>query len=348
MEQLSRRKFIEKSLKVSVGVGFVFMGGMNLAGCSFIDQIEGNAKKPKHIVKIGLVDPEGHPHIAACKRFAEIVHKKTNNEVKVEIYPSSQLGDAGDMIQGLNQGTIEAFFGAVTFLGNHIKDFWLPGTLYLFKDQDHCRKIHNGPEFKELSEKIQKEAGVRVFTMGYDRGPRHLISKKPLQTLEGLKGLRIRVPAQKSWVKNFELAGAAPQAIAVSETFTGLQQGIVQATEQASNWLYFNQYHSIAKNITKSYHNYEQGGLFFSELIYKSYPDDVKKVLFETAKEVETYHNELMEKDIVTSEEAMKEAGVAFHDIELEKWQDYFHDIIPTLSKEIGYSKSLVDSILES
>lgn len=349
MPQYNRRKFIEKSLKVGAGVGLIALGG-SLSACSSIgEKIQGvsTSKKPKHIVKIGLVDPEGHPHVLACQKYAEIVHEKTNNEVKVEIYPSSQLGGADDLVQGLNHGIVEVFFGAVTFLGNYVKDFWLPGTLYLFEDQDHCRKVHNSSGFKALTEMLRKESGIRTFTMGFDRGPRHLISKKPIQTLEDFKGLRIRVPAQKSWVENFELAGAAPQAISVEETFTGLQQGIVHATEQASNWLYFNQYQSIAKNITKTFHNYEQGGFFFSELIYKTYPEDVKQVLFESAKEIESYHNNLMEKDIEESEKNMKQDGVIFHDVKLEEWKKHFTELIPTLSKRMGYSQSLVDSILQ-
>jgi len=343
---LSRRDFVGKSIKYGVGGSLLLLSGLSIAGCSPFE--ESSARQAEHIVKIGLIDPDSHPHVEACKRFAELVHEKTNNEVKVEIYPSSQLGDASTILQGLQHGTVEAFFGAVTWLGANITDFWLPGTLYLFNDQEHCRNVHEGPEFKKLAEQAREKEGIRVFSMGYDRGPRHFISTNPIKGFEDLEGLKIRVPAQLSWVRNFEMAGAAPQAIALSETFTALQQGIVQATEQASNWLYFNSYYTIANNITKTHHNYEQSGFFFSDLIFDTYPADVKQVLQDTAEEIIPYHNDLIEKDIKTSEDEMKKENIDFHEINLEEWQSHFRELIPGLSKEVGYSMDLVNNILNN
>ncbi len=354
MEKITRRQFIGKTLKYGAGVTLLTMGGLSLAGCGTDTNTNtnngGNAKgkSPKYVVKLALIDPEGHPHVTTSQEYAKLVSEKTNGAVEVQVYSSAQLGQAGDLLKGMQQGTIEAFFGAVTWLGSYMPDFYLPGTLYLFKDQKHCREVHLSDAYNKLSEEVASKHGIRVASMAYDRGPRHLMCTKPVKSLEDFQGLKVRVPPQNSWVMNFELAGAAPHPMPLSETFTGLQQGMIDATEQASNWLYFNKYYTIANNLTLSYHNYEQGGLFFSERIFSAYPQDIQKILLETAEEVAQGHNDAMEKDIVDSEAKMKEENVVFHQVNVKEWDAHFKELIPQLSKELGYSESLVNSILKS
>ena len=307
--------------------------------------LAGNIHAAEYTIKAGLIDPPGHIDTKAAEKFARLVSEKTDGQVEVQVYPASQLGFAMDMLQGMKLGTVEMFIGATTWLGAFEKDFWISGCLYVFNDQEHARAVHEGPFFKKMSADLAKKHGIRIIRQDWDRGPRNFISTKPLKTVDDLKGLKVRVPEQKSWILNFKLAGANPTPIALAETFTGLQQGIVQATEQASNWLYFNKYHTIAKNLTRSNHNYEETGIMISEKVYQSMPEKYRQAMTEAAAEAGKWHNDIVTNEIKAAEAKMAEAGINIIDPDVAAWQKHFRDNFPELVKEVGYSPELAEYI---
>ena len=299
-------------------------------------------------LRVGLIDPPGHIDVQATERMADLVEEKTDGGLTLEVYPAAELGNAPDLLEGLTLGTVQMFVGATTWLGSYDIDYWISGVLYMFNDQEHARVILAGEAFEDLRETVREEHGIRVLTQSWDRGPRNFISTQPIETPEDLEGLRIRVPEQKSWINNFELAGANPTPIALAETFTGLQQGVVSATQQASNWLYFNNYHQVAENLTLSNHNYEETGVMISEDVYQDLPESYQTAITEAANEVTEWHNEQVLQEIEEAEAEMAEEGINIIEVDQEAWKDHFREIIPELAEVVGYSDSLLNSIMET
>ena len=307
-----------------------------------------HAEEAEHVLRAGLIDPASHIDTVATERVADLVAERTDGAVEIQVYPASQLGFAPDMMEGMRAGTIEMFVGAVTWLGAFETDYWLPGVLYVFDDQETSREIHRGPYFQELAETMREDHGIRVLTQDWDRKARHFAATESFTSPEEIQGMPIRVPEQESWIKVFELAGTEPSPIALAETFTGLQQGIIQATEQALNWLYFNNYHEVAENIVLTHHNYEQTGVFISEVVYQDLPQEYQEIIEETAKEVTEWRNTMADQEIEYAREQMEAEGANFIEVDVDEWQDYFRDRLwPELQEEIGYSEDLVEHIME-
>lgn len=297
------------------------------------------------VLKAGLIDPPGHIDVQATERMAERVAELTNGEVTMEVYPAAQLGFANDMLSGMKLGTLEMFVGATTWLGAFDTDFWISGTLYVFNDQEQARAMHEGEIFSDMADRLAEEEGIRILTQNWDRGPRNFISTTPVRSIEDLEGLKIRVPPQESWIENFTLAGAAATPMPLSETFTGLQQGIVEATEQASNWLYANKYHTIAPNLTRTNHNYEETGVMISERVYQSLTEDQRQALVTAAQEVADWHNEQVVAQIEEAEAAMEGEGVTIEDVDINNWKEHFRGEFDALVEIVGYSPELVEAV---
>ncbi|MFV0334572.1 MAG: TRAP transporter substrate-binding protein [Tropicimonas sp.] len=295
------------------------------------------------VLKVGLIDPPAHIDVRATERMAERVAELTGGELKLEVYPAAQLGFANDMLSGMKLGTIEMFVGATTWLGAFETDFWVSGTPYVFNDQDQARAVHEGEMFQGMADRLAEAHGIRVIAQNWDRGPRNFISTRPVETIEDLKGLKIRVPPQESWIENFKLAGAAATPMPLSETFTGLQQGIVEATEQASNWLYANKYYTIANNLTRTAHNYEETGVMIAERVYQSLSEDQRAALATAAAEIAPWHNEQVAQEIADAEKAMADEGVNILDVDVAKWQEQFRVNFDQIVEIVGYSPELAD-----
>lgn len=297
------------------------------------------------VLKVGLIDPPAHIDVVASERVAQRVAELTNGEVKMEIYPAAQLGFASDMLSGLKLGTVEMFVGATTWLGAFETDFWISGTLYVFNNQEQARAMHEGEAFQAMSENLVTNHGIRVLAQNWDRGPRNFIATRAVETIEDLEGLKIRVPPQESWIENFKLAGAAATPMPLSETFTGLQQGIVESTEQASNWLYGNKYHTIAGHLTRTNHNYEQTGIMISERVFQSLTEQQREAMELAMNEVTDWHNEQVAVQIAEAEKIMAEEGIAIIDVDIPVWKDHFRENFDTIVDIVGYSPALVDAL---
>jgi TRAP-type transport system periplasmic protein len=297
------------------------------------------------VLKVGLIDPPAHIDVVASQRVAERVAELTNGEVTMEIYPAAQLGFANDMLSGLKLGTVEMFVGATTWLGTFETDFWISGTLYVFNDQEQARAMHESETFEAMGDRLVENHGIRVLAQNWDRGPRNFISTRPVASIEDLNGLKIRVPPQESWIENFKLAGAAATPMPLSETFTGLQQGIVEATEQASNWLYGNKYHTIANNLTRTNHNFEETGVMISERVFQSLTEEQRTAIVQAINEVSDWHNEQVAIQIAEAEEKMAAEGINIIDVDVQAWKDHFRANFDTIVEIVGYSPELVDEL---
>ncbi len=297
------------------------------------------------VLKVGLIDPPAHIDVVASQRVADRVAELTDGEVKLEIYPAAQLGFANDMLSGLKLGTVEMFVGATTWLGAFETDFWISGTLYVFNDQEQARAMHESETFAGLGDRLVENHGIRVLAQNWDRGPRNFISTRPVASIEDLEDLKIRVPEQESWIESFKLAGAAATPMPLSETFTGLQQGIVESTEQASNWLYANKYHTIANNLTRTNHNYEETGVMISERVFQSLTEDQRTAIVKAIDEVAGWHNEQVAIQIADAEEKMAAEGINIIDVDVQAWKDHFRGNFDAIAEIVGYSPELVDEL---
>ncbi|PZX11301.1 tripartite ATP-independent transporter DctP family solute receptor [Palleronia aestuarii] len=304
-----------------------------------------SAAEAQTVLKVGLIDPPAHIDVKASEMLAEKVAEATDGAVTMEIYPAAQLGFANDMLSGMRLGTVEMFVGATTWLGAFDKDWWISGTPYVFNNQDQARTVHESELFQGLADKLAEEQGIRVLVQNWDRGPRNFIATEPVETIDDLSGLKIRVPPQDSWIQNFELAGAAPVPMPLSETFTGLQQGIVTATEQASNWLYANKYHTIAENLTRTGHNYEETGVMIAEPVWQSLTTEQQDAIMSAAEEISSWHNEQLVTEIEGAEQAMADEGVNVLDVDVEKWKSQFRENFDQVATSVGYSSDLVEDL---
>lgn len=304
-----------------------------------------SASLAETVLKVGLIDPPAHIDVVASERMAERVAELTDGEVKMEIYPAAQLGFANDMLSGLKLGTVEMFVGATTWLGTFETDFWISGTLYVFNDQEQARAMHESEVSQTMADDLVANHGIRVLAQNWDRGPRNFIATREVATIEDLEGLKIRVPPQESWIENFKLAGAAATPMPLSETFTGLQQGIVEATEQASNWLYGNKYHTIANYLTRTNHNYEETGVMISDRVFQSLTEDQRAAIVQAINEIAPWHNEQVAAQIDEAEEKMAAEGVTIVDVDIPTWKEHFRSNFDTIVETVGYSPELVEAL---
>ena len=171
-----------------------------------------------------------HAHHQAALLFAENVQKRTKGQVKVEVYPSGELGDQPALAEQITLGALDM---AVVSLGNmamYSKKLNAMTAPFLFEDYEHAHKVIDGfvMGWMNASLKEHDALGLSMFDYGFRQTTTKGVVVSKAEDLEGLK---IRVPPSTGLFAAFDAIGANTQRIAYSELYTSLKQGVVVGEE---------------------------------------------------------------------------------------------------------------------
>lgn len=168
--------------------------------------------------------------------FAEAVAKHTGGQIKVTVYPSSQLGKLQELAEAVSTGTIALSHNTAAGIGSLHEPFAALDTPYLYRDVDHLMKVVDvaSPVMKSLNDGLVKAAGVRVL-YAYYFGTRQLSANKLVKTPADLSGQKIRAIPFPIYMSTVEGLGAVPVPVDFSEVPTALATGKVNGQENPVN-----------------------------------------------------------------------------------------------------------------
>ncbi|MEN6413082.1 MAG: TRAP transporter substrate-binding protein [Veillonellales bacterium] len=250
-------------------------------------------EKKQITLKLGHIQSESDLWQLGAKKFAELVSAKTNGEIVIKIYPNSTIGNDRDMAEGLQMGSVD-FALIAGVLGNFEPSLQIMEMPYLFKDEDHLRKVIYGPVGAELLSNLQKSSNIRGLSF-WERGPRQLTSNKPINSLDDIKGLKIRVPEIPPMVAAWKAMGANPTPMAWGEVYTALQQNVIEAQENPIPYIQAGKINEVQKYIAITNHKYEYVILAMSNKTWEKLTPEQQKAITEAAEEATQYENKLVQ-----------------------------------------------------
>jgi TRAP-type transport system periplasmic protein len=227
--------------------------------------------------------PDNPRHIASLK-FAEVVKAKTNGQVEVTVSPSGQLGNDPAQITAVRSGALDITANSQGAFANVVPEYAAFGMPFIFADLPSAWKLLDGPLGKELADKTAEKGMV---VLGYwDNGIRHMSnSKRPLNTPEDMKGLKMRTPPDAVTTDIMQAVGAQAQQIAFTELYVALQQGVVDGQENPLMNISSAKLYEVNKFISLTGHKYEMTPFVMNKRSYDGLSDAHKKAVMEAAAE---------------------------------------------------------------
>ena len=264
-------------------------------------------------------------HLAA-EEFGRQVEKMTNGEVKVEVFPNSELGSERETLEGIPLGMAD-----ITLSGDSMAQ-WAPeinitSQLFLFRDDAHVEKFMQSDIEKRIEEQLVEKAGLRTLTY-FVRGPRYLTSNKPIKSIDDAKGLKIRIPTVPVYVKSWEAIGAKPVTMAFAEVFGGLQQGAVDAQENPLALIESAKLYEVQKYLNRTAHVRQAILMVIGEERFKSLKPEHQEAIKKAARIAHDYEHELFLKEETAIAERLKAKGVEFVDTDISGFKDAVKDVL--------------------
>src|SRR5437870_2127571 len=125
----------------------------------------------KMVWKASDVHPLGYPTVEAIERMGKKLDKATNGRITIQMYPSMQLGGEKEMIEQAQVGALQIARISVGAMGPVVDELNVFNMPFIFRDEQHMRKVIDGPSGQELLEKISNAPTSRLVVLGWmDRG----------------------------------------------------------------------------------------------------------------------------------------------------------------------------------
>jgi tripartite ATP-independent transporter DctP family solute receptor len=242
--------------------------------------------------------------------FAKEFEKLTKGKYVVEVYPADQLGKYDEQMQALRAGTQDiqlmdpnALDRYDTLAGLHVYPF-------LFRDADHFFKTYRGPVGAEMFEQIRTKTGVRLVGVLF-RGYRELTTvKRPINKLDDVKGLKIRVPPAKIFVETWKTLGANPTPMVWGEVYLGLKQGLIDAQENPFAISYHAKIYEVTKYLVLTHHAAGFFSFMVSDKKFQALPPDAQAAFRAAVAPAEAHYNEFVAKEQAQLLDEFKKKGM--------------------------------------
>ena len=231
--------------------------------------------------KMALGDAAGGTQDAAGKKFAEEFKSRTGGKHTIRLFHNGQLGSEQGTVNDAAIGTLDFSVLAINNITPFSPTVGLFTLPYMILSAEEAVKLTQGDIGAELVENTIRDAGVRIIAWSY-AGYRVLSnSKRPIKTMGDLKGIVVRVPKNEIMIDTYNAWGNNPTPMAWSETFTALQQGVVDAQDTPYITIHAMKFYEVQKYITNLRYLFLLEPIIVSESVFQGQSKDVQKAILE-------------------------------------------------------------------
>ena len=187
-----------------------------------------------------------HPVHRAMVRMAELVAERSDGQMRVDIYPSEQLGSERECVELIQIGSIAMTKVSASVAESFIPSFKAFSLPFLFGGREHLFAVLDGPIGREL---LLEGTGSRLRGLCYfDAGSRSFYTRdRPVLSPSDLQGLKIRTQESATAMRMVRALGGSATPIAWGELYTALQQGVVDGAENNPPSFYLSRHYEVCR-----------------------------------------------------------------------------------------------------
>jgi tripartite ATP-independent transporter DctP family solute receptor len=271
----------------------------------------------KMVLKATDVHPLGYPTVEAVVRMGKKLEQATNGRLSIQMYPSMQLGGEKEMIEQAQVGALAIARISVGPMGPLVPELNVFNLPFMFRDTAHMEKVIDGPIGDELLKKLSDHPTAGLIGLCWmNAGTRNVYnSKKPIQTVEDLKGLKIRMMGNPVFVDTMNALGGNGVAMGFDQLINAMQTGVVDGAENNEPTYMTGQHNRYAKFYSRTGHLMIPEILVFSKRVWGQLSKEDQDLIMKLAKEAQQEERVLWYEMEKKSIEEMQKAGVVITDI---------------------------------
>ena len=228
------------------------------------------------------------PQTLYAEEVAKLVKERTDGRVVIQVFPNSQLGNSGEMVDGVKSGAISMGHHEFASLAKIVPTVAVFNTPFVYRDAEHSLRATTeqfSPALKDLNQQLVKKGNIRIVG-SFFAGTRHLTSNEKVLSSKDMQGRKYRGVPIKLWSSMLTGMGAVATPVEVSELATALATGLVVGQENPLCNLYSLKLYEVQKYVMMTGHMHSTLAVFANEKAWKAIPATDRRILEDTMAEV--------------------------------------------------------------
>lgn len=304
--------------------------------------VEAAAKKTTYKIRVGHVLASNHPYTGGLEKFSELVAKKSNGAINIDVFANSQLGNERDMVEGLQIGTLEMCLVSTAPLSGFTDQFLVYDMPYIFTDTKTARACVDSEIGQRMLDSLSAQ-GIKGLVY-FENGFRNVTnSERPINHPDDLKGLKIRTMENKIQMDTFSAMGADPTPMAFGELFTALQQKTIDAQENPLAIIDTSKFYEVQKYLSMTEHFYAPAPLLMSQIFWENLTPEYRQIILECAKEARDYERGLLDEMNVKLLGEMTGRGMLINNVDKAEFRQAVQSVY---DKHVGGGKDQIPADL--
>jgi len=290
-----RRTLVAGSLVVLMGI-LVSCGGETLS-------------RDVRVLRLGHGLDPSHPVHKAMEFMAERVAEKSDSTLRIEIYPSEQLGTERQCLELLQIGSLDMAKVSAAVMQGFVPAYKALSMPYIYESEAHRFRVMEGKIGREI---LRMGTGKRLRGLTfYDAGSRSFYTNgQPIRTPGDLKGMKVRTMSSQTAIEMTKMLGGSPTPMSWGEVYTALQQGVVDGAENNPPTYHLSRQYEVTDYYSLDKHTAVPDVLLTGTQTWSQLSETERQWLQEAARESAQHQKKLWEKATQEALEAVKEAGV--------------------------------------
>lgn len=347
---MKNKKFIYLSLSAFIIILFTSCGKTGLEDVGMSTKRLEETQPEVIELRMGFENNMSEPFAQGVVKWSELLEEKSNGKMKIKIYPDSQLGGKPSLIDSMILGEPVATLADGAFYADYgSKDMGIVFGPFLFDTWDQVWRLTESDWYKGEEKKLE-ENGLKLISSNWVYGERHTLTVDPVEKVEDLKGMKIRVPSNRIQSLGFDTLGATSVGMDLGDVYQALQTKTIDGAENPLATLYGRKLHEVATNLILDGHVKNFTTIVCSSKWFNSLTKEQQNLLVSTANEAGLYNNKLQAEADVEYLQKMKDEGVTVVEPSEEVLSQFKEKAMPfyKLEKKFGWSDGLYDTVKEA
>lgn len=206
------------------------------------------AQSPR-VLNLGFSTPVESDYGVFSTKLAQLVKERMGDAIDVKIRCCATIATEDDAFKALQLGTVDAYFISQNNISPHFPLMDILVLPYVFQGAAHVRKVRDGAVAAELADRLLKATGVHLLSWGAVSYRDFYNSKRPINDVKDMVGLKVRVPKNEVMIQTFRNFGAEPIPLAWSETPAALQTGTVDGSDNGTSVIKAMKFYEFSKHL---------------------------------------------------------------------------------------------------
>ncbi|MBY6109893.1 TRAP transporter substrate-binding protein [Halomonas sp. DP1Y21-3] len=287
---------------------------------------------------------EDTPNGKAALAFKKEVEENSDGRISINVLPAAQVGGDVEIIEQIQMGLVDIGIPPTATLGNFEPRLQILDLPFLISTYDDMEAVLDGDVGREILDTLEDD-GMHAFNF-WGAGFRHMTNNvRAIESPEDLDAIRMRTMQAPIIISTYENYGANATAMAFTEVYNGLQQGVVEGQENPLANIYTMRFHEVQDYLSLTSHAYHAYAAVMNKDAWESLPEDLQQVMLEafdngrdasrqmTLEDEEVIMSEI--KDEIAINEISDEARQAFVEASMPVHEDYEDVVTPELLHKV-------------